>query len=199
MSCAGPRGVEAGVVLCAPGEAFTPSLSTEGDLLRAATDNDEARVAGFPERESELLAVASAAAAARGLPLAFVDAELTLDDRLILHGLAWGECDATPLFADLSAQFHLAVRLLDLSQTCGDARPGASRGRLRQARLRLRRRRLFVVRHRRIERRVFDWFVLARQGEIRRRSDRVLRRPAAEDGRRRRNANAAGVVGSQRR
>jgi cell fate regulator YaaT (PSP1 superfamily) len=113
----GPRGVEVGAVLCEPGEPFTSSLSTEGELLRVATADDEARVTNFPAREAELLSLASAETAARGLPLTFVDAELTLDDRFILHGLAWGACDATPLFEDLSSRFGLSVRLLDLSQT----------------------------------------------------------------------------------
>jgi hypothetical protein len=113
----GPRGVEVGVVLCAPGEKFAPALSTEGELLRVAAPDDEARAAAFPARETELLAHATEAATERNLPLTFVDAELTLDDRLILHGLAWGGCDATPLFEELSAQFGLSVRLLDLSQT----------------------------------------------------------------------------------
>ncbi len=113
----GPRGVEPGVVLCEPGDQFTPSLSTEGELLRIATPDDEVRVAEFPAREAELLALAVEAAAEQGLPLTFVDAELTLDDRLILHGLAWDACDATPLFAELSERFSLTVRLLDLSQT----------------------------------------------------------------------------------
>ncbi len=113
----GPRGVEPGVVLCEPGEKFAPALSTEGELLRVATPEDESLTATFSAREGELLEAASTAAAAGGLPLAFVDAELTLDGRLILHGLAWGECDATPLFADLSTRFGLSVRLLDLSQT----------------------------------------------------------------------------------
>ena len=117
VSVSGPRGVEPGVVLCEPGETFAPSLSTEGEMLRVETADDEARVAGFAEREAELLALAGEAAAERGLPLAFVDAELTLDGRLILHGLAWDACDATPLFEALSARFNLSVRLLDLSQT----------------------------------------------------------------------------------
>jgi cell fate regulator YaaT (PSP1 superfamily) len=112
-----PRGVEPGVVLCEPGEKFTPTLSTEGELLRVATPEDETRVGEFPEREAELLTLAGDAAAEQGLPLTFVDAELTLDDHLILHGLAWDACDATPLFAELSERFKLAVRLLDLSQT----------------------------------------------------------------------------------
>lgn len=112
-----PRGAEIGLVLCEAGEQFAPSLPAEGELLRAATPDDEAVAATFPARESELLALATESAAGRGLPLTFVDAELTLDDRLILHGLAWGACDATPLFDDLSARSGLSVRLLDLSRT----------------------------------------------------------------------------------
>ncbi len=111
----GPRGVEPGIVLCEPGEKFAPALSTEGDLLRVATPEDDSRTEAFPTREAELLAEATATVGA--LPLTFVDAELTLDDHLILHGLAWDACDATPLFTELSARFGLAVRLLDLSQT----------------------------------------------------------------------------------
>jgi hypothetical protein len=40
----------------------------------------------------------------------------------VLHGLPWGECDASPVFAALSDRFGLAVRLLDLSRvpTAGD-------------------------------------------------------------------------------
>lgn len=113
----GPRGVEAGIVLCEPGEQFADTLSTEGELLRAATLEDETQLATFPDREAELLALASGTATERELPLTFVDAELTLDDRLILHGLAWDDCDATPLFEELSTRFALAVRLLDLSRT----------------------------------------------------------------------------------
>lgn len=111
----GPRGVEVGVVLCEPGEKFAPTISTEGELLRAVTTEDESQLATFAKREAEYLSHATEAA--YDLPLTFVDAELTLDDRLILHGLAWDECDATPLFEELSARFNLTVRLLDLSRT----------------------------------------------------------------------------------
>jgi hypothetical protein len=126
----GPRGVEPGLVLCEPGEPFAPALPVEGDIPRAATPDDDDRLAHFPAREAALLAAAAAAAADRRLPLAFVDAELTLDDRLILHGLAWAACDATALFEHLSARFGLAVRLLDLSRTAvaPDAPPPAAAG-----------------------------------------------------------------------
>lgn len=113
----GPRGVEIGFSLGELAERLAESLSVEGELLRPATAEDEARTASFPTREAQLLSVSADAAAEQGLPLTFVDAELTLDDRLILHGLAWDACDATPLFDALSARFGLAVRLLDLSQT----------------------------------------------------------------------------------
>lgn len=104
----GPRGTEVGTVLCA---ADGPAL--DGTALRPATDRD----AISPERESELLGAATALAEARGLPLALVDAELTLDGALILHGLAWAACAADPLFADLGARFGLSVRFLDLGTT----------------------------------------------------------------------------------
>lgn len=123
-----PRGVECGLVLCEPGEKFSPALAVEGELLRAALPEDETRTAGFVSREGELLAAANDAAAERGLPLTFVDAELTLDDHLILHGLAWDACDATTLFEDLSHRFNLSVRLLDLSQTAVANDPKPSSG-----------------------------------------------------------------------
>lgn len=112
-----PRGVECGLVLCEPGDKFSPALAVEGELLRPVTAEDETRAAGFVSREGALLADANGAASERGLSLTFVDAELTFDDHLILHGLAWDACDATSLLEDLSARFSLAVRLLDLSRT----------------------------------------------------------------------------------
>ena len=124
----GPRGVEEGVVLCEPGEPFSPALPSEGELLRVVTPEDDSLLAGFPARESDLLALAVELAAIRGLPLTFVDAELTLDGRLILHGLAWRACDATPLFDELSERFRLQVRLLDLSQTAVARDPAPSGG-----------------------------------------------------------------------
>ena len=123
-----PRGVEPGVVLCEPGEQFAPTLSAEGQLLRIATAEDELHVATFSNRETELLTLAGEVVTERGLPLAFVDAELTLDGHLILHGLPWDACDATPLFADLSARFGLTVRLLDLSQTAVTKDPPVTSG-----------------------------------------------------------------------
>jgi hypothetical protein len=113
----GPRGTEFGTVLCEPQSQFAPAMTTEGEVLREATDADCATASQFPAREAELLAVANNRAAERGLPITFIDAELTLDSCAILHGLAWDICDATPLFDELGTQFGLAVRWLDLSRT----------------------------------------------------------------------------------
>ncbi|HEY1189453.1 MAG TPA: hypothetical protein VGE74_17500 [Gemmata sp.] len=118
-----PRGLETGVVLCEPGGQFSPALSVEGEVLRTPTPDDETRTATFAACEASLLEAANVASSERELPLTFVDAELTLDDHLILHGLAWGACDATPLFEGLSARFGLSVKLLDLSQAPGAKDP----------------------------------------------------------------------------
>ena len=52
-----------------------------------------------------------------GLPVAFLDVEVTLDGTAaVLHALPLGSCDADPVLADLSERFGLAVRLLDVSR-----------------------------------------------------------------------------------
>lgn len=113
----GPRGPEIGTVLCEPDPRFA-TLPEEGELLRPASADDEAAALRLEALGDELLAAADALAAERGLPLSFVDTEVSLDrSAAVLHGLPWGECDASPLFADLSDRFGLPVRLLDLSRT----------------------------------------------------------------------------------
>jgi hypothetical protein len=108
---AGPRGTELGTVLCEPADRFA-SVPEDGDLLRPAAPGDEPA-----DRGAELLAGVQAAADARGLPLTFVDVEHLCDGTAILHGLPWDECDATPLFEELSDRFGIPVRLLDLSRS----------------------------------------------------------------------------------
>lgn len=113
----GPRGTEFGTVLCEPQSQFAPAMAPEGEVLRVVTVEDAATASHFAAREAELLATANTRAAERGLPITFIDAELTLDSCAILHGLAWDACDATPFFDELGAQFGLVVRWLDLSRT----------------------------------------------------------------------------------
>ena len=108
----GPRGVEFGEVLLGPDHRIPVA---DGTVSRRATAADEAAAERLEVRGRELLA--AAVAGGPGLPLVFVDVELTLDETAILHALAWGACDATSFLDDLSAQFGLSVRLLDLSRT----------------------------------------------------------------------------------
>ena len=84
----------------------------EGELLRSASFDDFAAAERSEALGQRLLAAAEAA----DLPITFIDSEVSLDGAAaVLHGLPWGDCDASPLFANLSEQFGLAVRLLDLS------------------------------------------------------------------------------------
>jgi hypothetical protein len=112
----GPRGLELGTVLVEPADRVT-SLPDDGDLLRTATPDDERTAADLTARGRELLDAAQARADELGLPVSLVDAELALDGTsAVLHGLPWGACDASGLFAELSDRFGLPVRLLDLAR-----------------------------------------------------------------------------------
>jgi hypothetical protein len=120
----GPRGVEVGVVLCEPAERFSHD-PIDGDLLRPATDGDTA---------ADLADRVFAAAQPTSLPVAFVDAEATLDGTVILHALPWDACDATPVLDELAARFGCGVKLLDLSRSptpkeeAGCGKPGCGSG-----------------------------------------------------------------------
>lgn len=115
------RGMELGEVLLATADG----TAADGDVVRLAGPEDEATAAASDERGRELLAAAESTGA--DLPLAFVDAEVTLDGVAILHALPWDACDATELLDSLGAKSGLTVRLLDLSRTPVPEEP-ASKG-----------------------------------------------------------------------
>lgn len=114
----GPRGLEPGTVLCLLTDRFLPPDEHDGELLRPASPEDEAAAERFDALGQAVLAAADERAAESGLPISFIDIEVSLDGAVaVLHGLPWDGCDASPLFADLSDRYGLAVRLLDLSRT----------------------------------------------------------------------------------
>jgi hypothetical protein len=123
------RGVEAGTVL---ERATTPTLGAVGEILRPIGVVDDATAADHRRRVSAILADAESAVAAAGLPLLFLDGEILLDGSLaILQAVHWADCDATPLFADLSARHGLCVKLADVTTapskgcpTCGAEKQG---------------------------------------------------------------------------
>jgi cell fate regulator YaaT (PSP1 superfamily) len=127
----GPRGIEFGEVLVAHDETMA---AVDGEVLRVATDRDDAEAARIEERSREVLD--SAIASRAELPLAFIDIETTLDGTAILHAVAWGACDAAELLERLGARFNVPVRLLDLSRIavakepsgCGKPDCGAGAG-----------------------------------------------------------------------
>ena len=109
----GPRGLELGTVLCEALDRFQHSSEVDGEVLRLASLQDLATA----ERNEALGQTILSAAEDAGLPISFIDIEVSLDAQTaILHGLPWDECDASPLFAALSDRFGLAIRLLDMSR-----------------------------------------------------------------------------------
>jgi hypothetical protein len=113
----GPRGTELGEVLISADTRFTGKAALDdGEFLRVATLEDEAETVRLDSHGQELLAVGTKRSRELGLPLAFVDIEITLEGTAILHALPWSECDATALLDELAIQAGLTVRLLDLSR-----------------------------------------------------------------------------------
>ena len=109
-----------------------------GEVLRPVTAADEAAAARHQERLAAILADAEPGRRGPGLPLLFLDGEVFLDgSQAILQAVHWADCDATPLFEELSARHGLPVKLADLTAApaksgCGSC--GAERGRLRLVR-----------------------------------------------------------------
>jgi hypothetical protein len=109
------RGVESGTVR---ERATSAAVTLVGEVLRPVTADDEGTAARHRERLVTILADAEASAAARGLPLLFLDGEVLLDgSQAILQAVHWADCDASPLFADLSSRHGLLVKLADLTTT----------------------------------------------------------------------------------
>jgi hypothetical protein len=95
-------------------ERFADQLEDTGELLREATRDDEVAA----EQATELALQILDAAERDGWPVAFLDCEVTLDRRgAVLHAVPWEACDLDPVLAELSDQFGLAVRLMDVSRT----------------------------------------------------------------------------------
>jgi hypothetical protein len=107
-----PRGLEVGTVL---GDgAHAAGLGDAGEVVRPFD--------GWPPDPSELLTRATAAAT--GLPLTVVDAEVLLDRTGgVVHALVWGDFDGDAVFADLSVELGYPVRLFDLANAGGPADP----------------------------------------------------------------------------
>ena len=130
------RGLELGVVRdpVRPRLASAVGPGVSGDIVRATTPADDATADTCRARAEHLLADAQAVAESMGLPLTLLDAEVLFDGATgVLQALHWADCDATPLFAELSRRHGLTATLHDLtapavveSSGCGDC--GSSKG-----------------------------------------------------------------------
>jgi hypothetical protein len=112
-----PRGIEIGRVLNSAPERFA-AIASDGEILRAATDEDASAAADFQNRVAAIVADAQESVESLELPLLFLDGEILLDGQsAILQAVHWAECDATPLFEKLSRHHGLLVKLADLTTT----------------------------------------------------------------------------------
>jgi cell fate regulator YaaT (PSP1 superfamily) len=115
-----PRGLEIAEVLraAAPGHAVFLPNTTVGQLLRLVTPEDERAAARRLEQGRHLFDRATRLAAATGLPLEVIDAEILLDgEHAVLHHLRWEACDVRPFVSTLSREFELQLALADLTRT----------------------------------------------------------------------------------
>jgi hypothetical protein len=129
-----PRGEEMGTVL---GESATSVTgpAVEGNVLRAATSQDLECLDRLRKLASGVVTEAQSLAEEMHLPLLVLDGEMLLEPReAILHTVHWDECDATPMFEELSRRRGFLVKVADLTArpalaaktcaTCGDEKSG---------------------------------------------------------------------------
>lgn len=98
------RGLEVGLVLA----TVPPPTPPDGLTVRPATVSDSSTDIAPLLARAEVVASDS--------PVTFVDAESLVDGTLLLHVLAWGEANLSPVCDQLSAEFGRPVRVFDVSQ-----------------------------------------------------------------------------------
>jgi cell fate regulator YaaT (PSP1 superfamily) len=126
------RGLELGTVLCptSPGHAHHLPNTSVGQLLRLANAEDEATASRMRLVAQHLFDDGRESAAALGLPLELLDAEVLFDgQRGVLYHVRWAECDLRPFVSSLSKRHDVQIELNDVSradQGCG--KPDCGRG-----------------------------------------------------------------------
>jgi hypothetical protein len=113
------RGSELGTVLCEAAARFAHLLgpAADGELLRTAGPDDLSLTERLADLGRNLLAAADRVATANGVSVTFLDAEVFLDgESAVLHAVAWGDADLTPLLDAVSRECGLTVRLHDAAR-----------------------------------------------------------------------------------
>jgi hypothetical protein len=109
------RGVECGTVLCESAASFGATVGrADGDVIRRVGRDDLSRLEKQVELGAALIATAERLAGAAGMPVAVLDAEVLYDGiAAVLHVVAWGEVDLTPILDALGRELGLTVLLHD--------------------------------------------------------------------------------------
>jgi cell fate regulator YaaT (PSP1 superfamily) len=118
-----PRGLELGSTLRPADERLARWLpnTTVGELLRAATSEDERLAQAHARRAGEVMARAGRLIDELSLPAALLDVEILLDGQnAVLHLVRWQECDVRELVRPLSGEFDLVITLADLAAPVAD-------------------------------------------------------------------------------
>jgi cell fate regulator YaaT (PSP1 superfamily) len=110
------RGFEVGLVLDELPTGSSSFSENTGEILRAISVTDREVSQQQQKTVEQILQQAQTLAEERELPLLFLDGEILLDgSRAILHAIHHAECDASPLFEQLSERFGIPVMLHDLT------------------------------------------------------------------------------------
>ena len=107
------RGMEYGTVSYDLGETEAPGISGKPkEILRIATEEDEAKAKENREKEKNAFAVGQEKIAARGLEMKLIDVEYTFDNNKILfYFTADGRIDFRELVKDLAGVFRTRIEL----------------------------------------------------------------------------------------
>lgn len=121
--CRTPRGLEVGQVL---GPDESPSHSTDGQLLRQVTVEDDLLLARLARRKTEAIAACAGLLAERGLDAVLIDVEPTFDGRsLYFYFLGDVSAEVSAVTQQLADAYESEARLGAFAETliagCGPA------------------------------------------------------------------------------
>lgn len=95
-------------------------VTRAGELLRAATPEDEQIAEGVRQRSRQLFEDGRRLAAELNLPIEIIDVEVLLDGHQVtLYFVRWGDGDERPLVSALSKKYESMVALRDLALPAG--------------------------------------------------------------------------------
>lgn len=126
-----PRGTEMGEVLSPATlrQARLIGAQASGDILRRATDDDQAILPHLQQHAEELFAASRAAAERLALPLQILDVEVLLDrQHVLVQFVGGGDAEVTKLVEAMQFRAELQIRFENLAAPQGDEHDDHSHG-----------------------------------------------------------------------